>query len=59
MSTIVNKESRLELDAAKKSTAATTYDPDNSDVVNLKREMALRKKRDEIFALLLESDLKY
>jgi hypothetical protein len=55
------KETRLELDAAKKS-MTTTYDSDDSDdsdVVNLKREIALcKKKRDEIFALLSESDLK-
>jgi hypothetical protein len=51
------KETRLELDAAKKS-MATTYDTDNSDIVNLKREIALcKKKHDEIFALLL-SDMK-
>jgi hypothetical protein len=55
------KETRLELDAAKNS-MTTTYDSDDSDdsdVVNLKREIALcKKKRDEIFALLSESDLK-
>jgi hypothetical protein len=51
------KETRLELDTAKQNTA--TYDSDDSDVVNLKREIALcKKKRDEIFALLSESDLK-
>ncbi len=51
------KETRLELDTAKQHMA--TYDSDDSDVVNLKREIALcKKKRDEIFALLSESDLK-
>ena len=52
------KQTRLELDAAKRS-AATTYDSDDSEIVNLKREIALcKEKRDEIFALLAESDLK-
>jgi hypothetical protein len=51
------KETRLELDTAKKNTA--TYDSDDSNVVDLKREIALcKKKRDDIFALLSESDLK-
>jgi hypothetical protein len=51
------KETWLELDATKQNMA--TYDSDDSDVDNLKREIALcKKKRDEIFALLSESDLK-
>jgi hypothetical protein len=51
------KETRLELDTAKQNMA--TYNSDDSDVVNLKREIALcKKKLDEIFALFSESDLK-
>jgi hypothetical protein len=51
------KETRLELDTAKQNMA--TYDSDDSDVVNMKREIALcKEKHDEIFALLSESDLK-
>ncbi|KAI2500633.1 hypothetical protein MHU86_13854 [Fragilaria crotonensis] len=49
------KATRLELNAAKNE---ATYDSDNSDVVNLKREITLcKRKRDEIFGLLSESDL--
>ena len=49
------KRTRLELDTAK---TAATYDSDDSDVVNLKREITLcKRKRDQIFALLSESDL--
>ena len=45
------KTARLELDTAKNST--TTYDSDDSDIVELKREIALcKRKRNEIFALL-------
>ena len=52
------KETRLEFDAPKKSTA-TSYDSDDSDIVNLKREIALCKKKcDEIVELLSVSDLK-
>ena len=51
------KTARLELDTAKKST--TTYDSDDSDIVELKREIALCKgKHNEIFTLLSESELK-
>jgi hypothetical protein len=43
---------RLELDTAKNS---GSYDSDDSDIVNLKREITLcKKKRDEIFALFRE-----
>lgn len=50
------KATRLELNTAMNS---ATYDSDDSDVVNLKREIALcKRKRDEIFDLLSESDLK-
>ncbi|KAI2492822.1 hypothetical protein MHU86_21737 [Fragilaria crotonensis] len=49
------KATRLELNAAKN---VATYDSDNSEVVNLKREITLcKRKRDEIFGLLSESDL--
>ena len=50
------KATRLELNTAMNS---ATYDSDDSDVVNLKREIALcKRKRDEIFDLLSESDMK-
>jgi hypothetical protein len=50
------KTTRLELDTAKNK---ATYDSDDSDIINLKREITLcKRKRDEIFALLSESDLK-
>ncbi|KAI2500620.1 hypothetical protein MHU86_13841 [Fragilaria crotonensis] len=50
------KKTRLELDSAKNE---ATYDSDDSDIVNLKREITLcKRKRDEIFTLLSQSDLK-
>ena len=50
------KTTRLELVTAKNE---ATYDSDDSDIINLKREITLcKRKRDEIFALLSESDLK-
>ena len=50
------RTTRFELDTAKNQ---ATYDSDDSDVVNLKREITLcKRKRDEIFSLLSKSDLK-
>ena len=50
------KTTRLELVTAKNE---ATYDSDDSDIINLKREITLcKRKRDETFALLSESDLK-